>query len=186
MTPFTDFVSEFGPAEDVRRASEEKIQKYQGIAPSSLLEHWEDKGFGTYMDGFLIFTDPEDFDDLIHFWLPKSKSFPFLRTAFGDIYTWSRKKIVFISVHENWTKELTDNIDPLFEMLFFDKEYVKEGLWGRMYKPTRKLLGALKPDEIYAPVPALALGGDATAKKMQKVKLREHLLFLGQLTEEKS
>jgi hypothetical protein len=50
------------------------------------------------------------------------------------------------------------------------------------YRQALPRLGPPARDEVYAYVPTLALGGAEDASALQKVKLREHLSFLAQLS----
>lgn len=52
---------------------------------------------------------------------------------------------------------------------------------GDLFEKALRTLGPLQPDEMYGFVPALALGGSADLKHLQKVKTIEHLTFLSQL-----
>ncbi|GAB1545475.1 hypothetical protein NUACC21_81510 [Scytonema sp. NUACC21] len=44
-------------------------------------------------------------------------------------------------------------------------------------------LGQLSPDECFAFVPAIALGGSETIETVQRVPIQEHLALLAQLVE---
>jgi len=67
------------------------------------------------------------------------------------------------------------------EVTLCDARYWDNALDRPTYRQARRRLGAPTRDEVYAYVPALALGGSEDVAILQKVKLREHLSFLAQL-----
>ncbi len=54
--------------------------------------------------------------------------------------------------------------------------------YGNLFKPAKRKLGRLQPDEMYGFTPALMLGGLDKLEHLEKVKAVEHLMLLSQLT----
>ncbi|MGC9357936.1 MAG: T6SS immunity protein Tdi1 domain-containing protein, partial [Anaerolineae bacterium] len=130
----------------------------------------------------LWLVDPEQLADPLEEWLGHRKALAFLRTAFGDMLIWHEDHARYLSVvYGRLHRPLTGRLDILFEVTLCDDRYVDIAIDRLTYRKALPRLGAPARDEVYAYVPALALGGSEDASALQKVKLREHLSFLAQL-----
>jgi hypothetical protein len=78
--------------------------------------------------------------------------------------------------------EGSQDIELFFELNLYDDEYLDTVLYRKRHKSAIEALGVIQSDECFAFVPAFALGGSPETSDIEKVKLREHLLFLSQLT----
>lgn len=183
MSPFKDFNETLGPAIKCEGIPKSVVEQYSNILPPMLIEHWTESGWCAYAEGLLWVVNPNDFKHIPEDWLDSSsqEAVVFARTAFADLFIWVHNKVYFLSVHHGWTKELTDDIEILFEVTFCREKYIKKGLLGEIFQRVLPRIGVPEADECLAFVPALALGGSETANNVQKVKIHEHLAMLAQL-----
>jgi len=191
---FSIFLEEFGPPIERREVPPSSIQRYQGILPNQLLEYWREHGWCGYGDGIFWMVNPQDYDSVVESWLEGTKLanvdkyHVIARSAFGDLYLWGETsgaslKITSIlsrySVHESIYTG--DRMDAGVRAFMVSKR-VDTNDYGDLFKPARKKLGPLHPDEMYGFTPAIMLGGPDKLENLEKVKIVEHLIFLSQLT----
>jgi hypothetical protein len=202
---FTEFLEGegFAPAINCDPVDKETLDRYRGKLPDRLLGYWEAFGFCGYGDGLFWTVNPADYEEILELWLKdtplwgRENYYVIARTAFGRLYIWGDKS--------GWTSKLTPHehsilprdipSDPISEE---EKErFIGIFISGMnknnsdsydkdekpLFKKALKKLGQLEADEMYAFVPALALGGLADLKFLQKVKLQEQLSILAQLEE---
>jgi hypothetical protein len=183
MNQFPKFLTKNGPAIDCTPATATVINKYAKTLPAPLIEFWKERGWCGYANGLIWLVNPADFADVLEDWDVPKKSIAFGRTAFGDLFLWAEKQVQFLFVHHGRITEMTDDIEMFVEMMLCNDDYLENGLMGKQYKKLVKRLGQPGPDECYAFVPALALGGKGDLATVQRVKLREQLAILAQLHE---
>jgi len=167
---------------------------YRDRVPESLDYLWRKFGVSNWAENSLQVVDPATYTGLVRDLL---KGNPFIRpddvvpyslTAFGFMRVWHRK---FGHV----------NIDFPQSKIYFPKKPIEE-LSGRfreinltvtipekvvddhydLLSSCLKKLGPIGEAEIYGFVPALALGGIADIKHVEKLSAPEHLSMLSQLT----
>ncbi len=202
---FTEFLEGegFSPALDCRPVDEETLNRYRGKLPDRLLSYWEEFGFCGYGEGLFWMVNPAEYEEILELWLKNTPLWEqenydvIARTAFGELFVLGDKSgdTTKINSYEHSilpttipsklpTKEEKERFIGIF-ISNIDKEYVDafdkdEKL---LFKKALKKLGKLEADEMYAFVPAPALGGVADLKHLQKVKLQEQLSILAQLEE---
>jgi len=107
--------------------------------------------------------------------------YPFMRTAFGDVFYCCGKQLGFVSVSTGASNHLTMNFylnvtlteaDGLQDLYFMG---IFEAVGGKEKLSPRTCLGFLPP---------LALGGEIGAEHAHVVDLRTHLAFLAEFIEE--
>ena len=202
---FTEFLDDegFAPALTCQSVDQETLNRYQGVLPDRLLGYWKEYGFCGYGEGLFWLVNPVDYEELLELWLKdtplwgKENYYVFARSAFGRLYVWGDKSgdETRITPYEHTIMPVDMPNAPLTteqrERFFgisisgINKKspdaYDKDDKF--LFKKALKKLGTLEPDEMYAFVPALALGGVADLKFLQKVKLQEQLSILAQLEE---
>jgi len=192
----------FGPAIKNQQPSAEILDKYQGKLPNRLLEYWQEYGFCGWGNGIFWTVNPDDYSDILEEWLQgtsfvnKDNYYVVGRTAFGELFVWGEATGQSIKIVSNYSmffprddsdKIKNDGPDMAVDLYFASKskdsmeeeDFDEDPLFDRALK----LLGPLESDEMYAFVPALALGGSPKLENLQKVKILEHLSFLAQLGE---
>lgn len=191
----------FAPALVCSPADQDTLTRYQGILPDRLLSYWKEFGFCGYGEGLFWLVNPTDYEELVELWLKdtplwgRENYYVIARTAFGDLYIWGDKsgKTTVITPYEH---SIMPNDMPKEPLTKEEKER-KLGIFiscrnkksadaydkdeKLLFKKALKKLGTLEHDEMYAFVPALALGGIADIKNVKKVKLQEQLSILAQL-----
>jgi hypothetical protein len=198
---FAYFLTNFGPPIARRDASPVDAKRQTGRLPELLLQYWTEHGFAGYADGLFWTVDPDEYADVLTQWLDPS---PFkgqddyqviARTAFGCLFVWGTKSGGSLQINAPHgiifpdraaAKYVQDGRDAIAVQAFFvslakDHTDFADERGKPLFTRARAKLGMLEPDEMYAFVPALALGGTATLANLQKVKILEHLTLLAQL-----
>lgn len=89
--------------------------------------------------------------------------------------------MVLVAYRYGKTEVVAKNLRLFFRSLT-EEDYLAEQLRWEPYPAARARLGELAFDECFGYVPLLALGGPETVDHLQKVKLREHLYLISQVT----
>ena len=165
------------------RADENIVEKYSGRIPALLMEIWKKYGFGSFFGGYLKVITPDEYMDLLkESYFRGDVSIPILATAFGDIITWEADQYVGIV---EYRYNAFDIIIPRFDIflkLLSDKGFLKRYFKLDDYARAVKKYGDLAYDECFGYVPLLALGGKEDVEHLKKVKMREHIAVIAQLT----
>ncbi len=163
--------------------SNDLLQKYSEILPHKILSLWKKNGFGTIIDGYLKIVNPENFKDLLEdIYSPKYENpIVLFATAMGDLIIWENNYLVMLDFRHSKSKVLESGFEYFLDDLE-DEEYLEEELLWNPYKNANKKLGELNYDECYGYVPILAAGGAEKVENLQKVKIKEHIAIITQLT----
>ncbi|WP_278404577.1 GAD-like domain-containing protein [Pseudoalteromonas ruthenica] len=189
--------------------TQETLDFFKGKLPDRLLEYWQEYGFCGWGDGIFWLVNPLDYHDILQTWLEGTefaerekneidKYYVIGRGAFGDLVVWGKASGQSLDINSNFgmlfptdsTEDLVEDGETLTVDLFFatmnktslDQKDVDE---KPLLEQALKKLGPLEADEMYAFVPALALGGVNKLEKLLKVKAIEHLNFLAELGEKR-
>lgn len=190
---FEFFLEKMGPVGERRDVPSTVIERYRGKLPGQLLAYWEEYGWCNYADGLFWTVNPQEYEAALHAWIGDTQFMRddtyhiVARGAFGKLYLWGEKTgySLIISAPGSYCIPRTsifvgEKMD--FGVRAFFGGITRDGNdFDGMFARTLKKLGALKYDEMYGFVPALALGGPATVEHLQKVKTLEHLILLAQL-----
>lgn len=200
---FEMFIEEFGEAFHRRDVPEDVIERFRGRLPDRLLGYWQHEGWCGYADGRFWTVNPEDYDDLLDFWLEGSgleriDNFHVVaRTAFGDLRLFGERTgtsarispslNAIISLSRNLRAHSPQELSVAAGVLFSNSS-LKQGDFasdteGYLFEPALRTLGRLEPDEMYGFEPALVAGGTAVLANLRRVKLHPHLLILRQLAQ---
>lgn len=193
----------FGPAIKSEQPSEAILQHFKNKLPARLLEYWQEYGFCGWGEGIFWIVNPEDYSEILDLWLAgtpfvgKDNYYVIGRGAFGRLFVWGEASGQSIKINPSYgmllpsdeTKELKERGAERTIDLFFackSKSMMEEDTEGKpLFERAMAKLGPLEADEMYAFVPALALGGAPKLENLQKVKVLEHLAFLAELGEKK-
>ena len=152
------------------------------IFGEDLLDFYDKYGKSSFGKGLIQTLNPLTSQYLLEGWqVPTVPYYPIIKTSFGSIYF---KMEHFIGCLDPVHKEIETNIaniKVLLNLLLSDDEYLNSSCLKDIHKQVYPRLGMLEEDEIYAFVPALALGGARSADNVEKVKMKEQLLLLSQL-----
>jgi hypothetical protein len=193
MAPILEpFVTKHPPGKDVRVADLALVAAYRGVLPDALLELWTDVGLGRYGGGLIQLVDPRAFEDVLAGWLmrpaPSPDRVPVAISAFGRVFYYRKlpngaEDVAFLEPHDRLSGVLEWSLEGSFNGVLTDDEAVAELLEPDLYAACTARLGALEDNEIFYPVPALALGGTWDAAAMGKGDARVHLELLLQLAQ---
>lgn len=200
---FEVFIEEFGEAIHRQEVPAEVIERFRGRLPDRLLGYWQHEGWCGYADGRFWTVNPEDYADLLEFWLEGSgleriDAFHVVaRTAFGKLYLWGERSGQSMDISCPLGAIVTLARDLRVKTV--RERYVAAGdLYagaslthcdfasddeGYLFEPAFRTLGRLEPDEIYGFEPALVAGGKAVLANLHRLKLHQHLLILRQLAQ---
>lgn len=193
---------EFGPPFARRDVPTEKITKFRGKLPDKLLEYWQEYGWCGYAKGLFWTVDPDEWEDELDAWVGETEFaerdayYVIARTAFGELILWGEKTGQSLKVVTAWgmifpsfdEKEFQEDGPDLTLQLFFSassrNSYDTEDKDGQpLFERALEKLGPLDHDTMYGYVPALALGGEPTLDRLQKLDAHVHLDILSQVTE---
>lgn len=165
--------------------SEELIKEYEDKLPSEMIAFWKEFGFGTFYKGYLKSINPNEYKNLLEkSYFLGDVSIPIFATAFGDLITWEEDQYVGIV---KYRCGVNDVICSGFDFFFDDLsegELDDEYLSIKQYKAAIKKLGTLEYDECFGYVPLLALGGEESVNNLKKVKIREHIALITEISGE--
>jgi len=187
------FLETLGPAMGRREVPLSSLNKYADKLPEQLLKQWSEYGWSGYAEGLFWTVNPAEYQEMIRSWLddsgiPDSHFYNVVaRSAFGELYLWHEHAGNWLELSAPYARFhatkpalgrhcFNDEI-----ALFFATQDRESNDLEDLFEQALKTLGPLQPDEMYGFVPALALGGPADLKHLQKVKTIEHLTFLSQL-----
>ncbi|NMH64083.1 GAD-like domain-containing protein [Shewanella salipaludis] len=192
----------FGPAIKSKQPIEATLLHFKDKLPARLLEYWQEYGFCGWGEGIFWIVNPEDYSEILDLWLAgtpfvgKDNYYVIGRGAFGRLFVWGETSGQSIKINPSYGMLLpADSTDNLIKRgpektidLFFATNtksmMEEEDIEGKpLFERAMEKLGPLDADEMYAFVPALALGGAPKLENLQKVKALEHLTFLAELGE---
>ncbi|MCS6210084.1 GAD-like domain-containing protein [Shewanella baltica] len=192
----------FGPAIKSEQPTEATLQHFKDKLPARLLEYWQEYGFSGWGEGIFWTVNPADYSEILDLWLTgtpfvgKDKYYVIGRSAFGRLFVWGETSGQSIKINPSYGMLLpsdeTENLkqrgsERTIDLFFACKSkstMEEEDTEGKpLFERAMEKLGPLEADEMYAFVPALALGGAPKLENLQKVKALEHLAFLAELGE---
>jgi hypothetical protein len=195
---FRAFLSEFGTPIDKRYVPKSSIDRYRGKLPNQLLAYWDEHGWSGYADGLFWTVNPQEYEPVVDAWIGETSFMEedayhvIARGAFGSIYFFGEHhggELHIIAPDSTMMSpggtiaDLDLGIRAFFGSQNPGANDFSDHNGKPLFKRALKELGALKHDEMYGFVPALALGGPGTIEHLQKVKAVEHLVLLAQLSD---
>lgn len=184
---FTRLLSRFPDYTIIEKPSPDFIASYRERVPPELLAVWEEYGFGIFGNGYLKIINPAEYDELLadtyQLTSTPSESPPVVlfTTAMGDLLIWEMGFLSLVDYRHGNVTIVGKTLKNFFRV-FAEDSYLVERLRWEPYLAARERLGEPAFDECFGYVPVLALGGPETVEHLHKVKLREHLYLISQLT----
>jgi hypothetical protein len=179
MTRFDDFKAKFQPILVSRQADPRVVRDHAARLPTDLLNAWTDLGWGGFGNGKLWLTDPAELEFALDLFLQEPEgAIAFARTGFGNVYYLRGNDVKLIDVHYGKQYEVV-NIEGFFSSYVLSEEASYDDMMADLYDEAVLRLGAPSPNEMFAFVPALALGGgEPSIDLVQRMAWREHLAIL--------
>lgn len=171
------------------KISDETIKKYETILPAQLIGIWKEYGCCTMLDGYIRVIDPDDYRELVNdTYYYAENNIPIMVTAFGDVISIlldGEYNIDIVQYRNGSFGAIATCFDMFMEDMeskFFQNEIAHFDI--PQYKEAVKKLGSPAHDECFGYVPlfVLVLGGLENVGHLQKVKTREHIKMITQLT----
>lgn len=199
----------FGPAIKPTMPTQQELSFYENKLPQRLLEYWQEYGFCGWGEGIFWTVNPAEYHDVLQAWLEGTEFerrekngidqyYVIGRGAFGRLFVWGETSGQSIKINPSYGMLLpadqTSNLqsrgqEKTIDLYFANKS---KGLMEEkdlddkpLFERAVAKLGPLEADEMYAFVPALALGGTNKLENLQKVKIIDHLSFLAELGEKR-
>jgi len=184
MPQFKDFARKHGPAAACRAVPAASVVAHRKSLPERLIAEWEDSGWCAYADGLIWLVDPDELKAPLKEWMGAANmSIPFARTAFGHLFLWNADAAYMLDPQYGTLAKIVNKIEVVFDYVLCREQYLDDVLDRKLYRKALKRLGPLEFDDCYGFEPAIALGGPGTLDTLRKVKLREHLSILAQLSD---
>lgn len=197
---FQSIIGRFGrPKGGAGLLRDAELAAYRNIVPPSMLDFWEECGFGLILDGYFQFCNPTANQPLVEQIFEGNKDFdpklicPIGFSAFGKLLLWHKRYFAIdldlidlrMSCARFFRKPARNDPDTVIASVLMGlnensyDEYDQDG--KKLFKRTLKKLGLLKPDHIYGFKPALALGGTRSLDNLTTYDAIVHMSFLSQL-----
>ncbi len=192
----------FGPPIARRDVPPEKLDKFRGKLPDKLLQYWQEYGWCGYAKGLFWTVDPDEWEDVLDDWIgdtpfmERDAYYVIARSAFGKLVLWGTNSgqslrinapdgLAFPAFDLEEFKE--DGADLTLQLFFSstsrDTYDVIDSDDQPLFERALAKLGPLDHDTMYGFVPALALGGEPSLDRLQKLEAHIHLSILSQVTE---
>ena len=180
MRGFREFRERFQPVLAARPADPGVVEALTTRIPPSLRDAWAELGWGGFGKGKLWLTDPAELEIALELFLKQpTGAIAFARTGFGNVYYWREDGIKLIDVHYGKQYEVVSEIDDFICRYLLSEEAFHEDMMGDLHDEAVGRLGPPAPEETFAFLPPLAMGGgEPSIDLVQRVKWREHLAIL--------
>ncbi len=198
---FQFFLKKFGEPCCSRPVEGAHLDRYRGRVPQLLLDVWVSHGFGGYRDGLFWLVDPADYEGVLERFLAPTALMGrdeyqlIARTAFGALEAWGRTSGPSLRIDpahgfmlsadwaRPWIAQGKEHLTA--ESFFASREPAQADFAGEdetpLFAAALERFGPLSEREMYAFVPALALGGTARIDRLEKVEILPHLDLLAEL-----
>ena len=125
-----------------------------------MLGFWQRHGWARFGNGFLVFEPPERLRTVYAAWHLPSTRWPFLRTAWGHLFTAEGPTCHLLDPVQGRHRDLGCDAVTVLDALLVDPELLAQDLLWDVYQSATARIGrAPARDEGLAFVPALSLGG---------------------------
>ncbi len=178
------FIAEGNPKK-VEEIDSATLDLYSDKLPQEIIFLLKNYGISNYLEGFFWMVNPKDYQAVSdEIYVPLTNpSVCFGRDAFGCLYVWEDKSIIYIDVRYNYTKVIGRKPAIFFNNIMTDWDYLSTEIKQKNFKEAKEKLGSLAFDECFGYVPLLALGGAEEVENLQKVKIIEHISLIARMTD---
>ena len=179
---FELFEAKFGTGNSYASITAEQLENLKKHSlPLFYIQYLEKNGLKEFRDGFWRFVNPFELGDELYFVTHAKTCFPVIRNAFGGFIVFLKGEFYFASIQTKNFSLLGKELGVIANASLTDDYALRDMHFGDFFNYAIAKFGKLKADEIYAFVPAPALGGEFKNGNIQVVKLREYINFLSQL-----
>ncbi|WP_324024589.1 DUF1851 domain-containing protein [Maribacter sp. BPC-D8] len=138
----------------------------------------------TFIDGYFSLVNSIEYQEVLkEVYTPfKEPSNCFAKDAFGNLYVWENESIKLINIRYKVSEIIGRKPSVFFNLKMTDNGFLEKRLKINMFYEAKKKLGELKQNECYGYEPLLTLGGSEKVEFLKKVKIKEHISIIAQLT----
>jgi hypothetical protein len=186
---FDRFVNKRGKVNSSASPSPKLYKKYENFLPEYIIQIWRTYGFASYANGLFRMSSPDSFETVLKTFFGKDNKYIVIcHSSFGDLVLWNYEDSSIISLNSSTGRgivmaENEKKIDSFFAFVMNDDEFYEAHNYDLHLKAVKKF-GQLEPDQVFAFVPALALGGSEKLENIKVSQLREYLAIIAELAVE--
>lgn len=178
------FDEQWGPSHvPLASPSDVEMQQVLDRLPQILVPSIEKYGWSSFGDGLFRFHPLHEHAFLMDAWFGAGNPWSVLiRTALGDLISFSRDQICIVNSH--FLQFYIYNgisVDSFFNRMMTASRYIERSMNSKFISKCQTKLGPVGPNEIYAPVPTLALGGSMRLGSMRRVDAIPYFNMISQL-----
>lgn len=182
MTPPTRFRQTYGAPTSTTPFTDADRARLAGRLPDPLLDLWSEDGWATYRDGLLRWIDPDLMESAARAWFPGFDRVEIYGiSSFGEFLAWDGTSFYTVLVHDALCLEGVPDAGFLLGYAICTDDFVQSVLSPKRLERALEVCGPLQDPQIYAWVPALALGGDPSTSAIERVSRVEALVLLASL-----
>lgn len=188
MITYDGFKEKYYPGKKLWRYFDEaEILAIDIAVPKDVIDFLEIEGLSSYANGFMWTLIPNEYHRILTAWgMDGEKCFAFLRSAFGALVFYFEKQFYYLDPLGGRIISIGDDFYFLLNYMIRSETILENGFFENYYLTLPLPKDALEPDEVFAFVPALPIGGNPETSKIEIVKMKEHLYFLAQLFDGKA
>ncbi|WP_411840523.1 GAD-like domain-containing protein [Paracoccus sp. ME4] len=203
MKPIDEFRAEYGaPKVFVSPDSALDAIKGRGL-PAVAFDYWSKFGFSRFLGGYFQITNLAKYTDVIEKWISGShfssvdSYFSITIDAFGRMQCLGVRcghvfdldppnHAVYDREDSNEADIRNGNEGPFLEQMFFsglpeDVAPETDDYYSKLSFSAKDKLGEFGPDQIYAPIPAISLGGQMRIEDLQIVDAPSYLTMVAEI-----
>ena len=179
---FQMFEEKFGVGNRYATVTSEQIKRLKkNSLPPFFIQYLEQNGLKEFNNGFWWFVNPLELGDELSFVTTSKVCFPAIRNAFGGFIVFQNGEFYHADIQTKNFGLLGEELGVIVNTSLTDDYALRNMHYAEFFSYAFAKFGKLAADEIYAFVPATAIGGEFKNGNIQVVKLREYLYFLSQL-----
>lgn len=158
------------------------LDKYGTLVPEEFVNIWRTHGFSTLIDGYLKIINPDDYMPVLKdTYINHKGTIPLLASGLCDLFVWENGYLVQINYRTHEVMSVMKGLH-FFERFMSSEDWVQNNLKPDLFFKACDKYGKPQFDEGFGFVPILAMGGVEDVAHMDKVKIREHILLISQLS----
>lgn len=183
---FQTFTELYKPTQPLVKPTAALLEQYRQTLPESLLDFWQEYGFGNYGKGILKLINPDDYRSNLYAWLGNEDPtrVPIMLTGFGDIIYYRKLSetvddVCILDVHYRNTAVLSYSFDDFITDVILDQETLEKMLRKDLFSQALAKFGELEAKDVFFFVPALCIGGRETIEHVGSgsATVHQHILF---------
>lgn len=174
---FNYFKHKYPGSRKVRDLAEDELGFIRANFPGDVEAFFAEEGVCSYADGYFHFVSPWTALAIPpRFLMSPQEHLVFLRTAFGDFFTWNGSRVSLMRVAMGRLSEMSDDMTVFFKFALGDADFVDQSMYRRLYEPARARLGELDCDECFgSTTDSLPFRGGKPIHLIRKFKWLDYL-----------